>query len=313
MAGDDEFTRSRAVVFGLHAAGYIRAMNRSVDRRDFLRLAGAGALLPFVPRLAHAAEGATVPGQLDRVGLELYAVRKAMKADPEKTLAAIAAMGYTDVELLWSFKNFDRTTAQVKAALKNTGLKAPSAHMAPETMLSAWDERLREAKELGHQYLIVPSLPNEANTSIAAWKIWAQRFNAAGEEARRAGIWLAFHNEPNHEKKLQGEHPLEVFLVETDPKYVRFQLDVGNMLLGGADPMAFLAKHHDRCWSFHVKNVIADRSKDTELSKGTFDIGKFLAQVKDLAKKPCYVEQEGATDELASARDNVAFLKGLRF
>ena len=47
------------------------------------------------------------------------------------------AIGYTDVELLWSFGNFGRTVPQVKAALKATGLKAPSAHMAPETAIGA--------------------------------------------------------------------------------------------------------------------------------------------------------------------------------
>lgn len=277
-----------------------------MNRRHFLHLAGAA----LAARRLSAASLASA-GKLDRIGLELYAVRKAMRADPERTLATIREIGYTDVELLWSFKNFDRSVKQVKDALKQTGLKAPSAHMAPEAILSGWEGKLADAKELGHQYLIVPSLPSEANTSIAAWKLWAQRFNAAGEEARRAGIWLALHNEPNHEKKLQGEHPLEAFLAETDPKAVRFQLDVGNMIAGGGDPMAFFAKHKDRCWSFHIKDIVPGTAKDTELGKGSFDLKAFLSQVPDLNKKPCYVEQEGPADEMASAKQNFEYLKAL--
>jgi sugar phosphate isomerase/epimerase len=145
------------------------------------------------------------------------------------------------------------------------------------------------------------------------WKLWANRFNSAGETARQAGIWLAFHNEPNHQKPLLGEVPLEVFVRETDPKLVRIQLDVGNMLMGGGDPMAFLAKHSARCWSFHLKNVVADKSKDTELAKGTFDLRAFLAAVPELSKKPCFVEQEGATDELAAAKANFEYLNKLTF
>jgi len=124
---------------------------------------------------------------LDRIGLELYAVRKAMKENPEKTLAAIRAIGYTDVELLWSFKNFDRSPQQVKATLKAEGLTETSAHIAPETLLSERSESLRTSKLLGHQYLVVVSLPSETKRSINAWKIWADRFKVAGEEARRAG------------------------------------------------------------------------------------------------------------------------------
>ena len=277
-----------------------------MDRRQFI----AASAVALASRRV-AAAGAV--GRLDRIGLELYAVRKAMRANPEQTLAAIRRIGYTDVELLWSFQNFGRTVRQTRDALKANGLKAPSAHMAPETMLTDWEKRLSEAHELGHQYLIVPSLPAEANRSIDAWKLWANRFNSAGEVARKAGIWLAFHNEPNHQKPLQGEMPIEVFLRETDSKLVRLQLDVGNMLMGGGDPVAFLAKHEARCWSFHLKNVVADRSRDTELAKGTFDLRAFLAAVPQLDRKPCYVEQEGAADELTAAKANFDYLRALTF
>ena len=277
-----------------------------MDRRTFL---AATAVALANRRVAAAASAA----RLDRIGLELYAVRKAMRANPEGTLEAIRRIGYTDVELLWSFQNFGRTVKQTRDALKANGLKAPSAHMAPETMLTDWEKRLSEARELGHQYLIVPSLPPEANRSIDAWKLWANRFNAAGEVARQGGIWLAFHNEPNHQKPLQGEVPIETFLKETDPKLVRIQLDVGNMLMGGGDPIAFLARHEARCWSFHLKNVVADRSRDTELSKGTFDLRAFLAAVPQVNRKPCYVEQEGAEDELSAAKENFEYLRALTF
>jgi len=43
---------------------------------------------------------------LQRIGLETYAVRHAMSDNAEQTLAAVRAMGYTDVELLWSFNLF---------------------------------------------------------------------------------------------------------------------------------------------------------------------------------------------------------------
>lgn len=279
-----------------------------MDRRLFLASAAAAlASRHLAPSPARAA------GKLDRIGIELYAVRKAMRESPERTLAALAAIGYTDVELLWSFQNFGQSIKEVKASLKATGLKAPSAHMTPETILTEWEKRCAEAKELGMTYLTAPSLPAEANKSIDVVKLWATRFNNAGEVARRYGLWLALHNEPNHEKPIMGQKPMEVFLAETDPKLVRFQLDVGNMLMGGGDPMAFLQRYRERCWSFHLKNVVADGTRDTELAKGTFDLRAFLAAVPQLDKKPCFVEQEGSGDELASARENFAYLRGLRW
>ena len=278
-----------------------------MHRRSFLASAAAALASRHLP-LAGALR---VPGQLDRIGIELYAVRNAMKASPERTLEALAKIGYTDVELLWSFKNFGQSIKEVKASLRATGLKAPSAHMAPETILTEWEQRCAEARELGMTYLTAPSLPSEANRSIEAVKLWATRFNNAGEVARRFGLWIALHNEPNHEKPIMGQKPMDVFLAETDPKLVRFQLDVGNMLMGGGDPLDFLQRHRARCWSFHLKNVVADRTKDTELAKGVFDLKTFLAAVPELDKKPCFVEQEGSGDELVSATENYEYLRGL--
>ena len=271
-------------------------------------LVAGGFAAPIRGRLVGASAA-----KLERVGLELYAVRRAMRADPERTLAAVRAIGYDDVELLWSFDNFGRTPQQVRATLDHEGLKAPSAHMAPEIILNDWDRSLDKAHVLGHQYLIVPSLSDETQHSLDAWRQWADRFNTAGAAARRAGIWLAFHNEPDHMKPIDGAVPYDVFIARLDPASVRLQLDVGNMLMGHGDPMRYLEAHSDRYWSFHVKDVVADGSRDTELGTGTFDFARFLAAIPDLSRKPCYVEQENATDELASARLNYAYLRRLTF
>jgi hypothetical protein len=44
-----------------------------------------------------------------------------------------------------------------------------------------------------------------------------------------------------------------------------------------------------------------------------FDFKRFLAAVPALERKPCYVEQEGATDELAAAGNNFRYLRQLEF
>jgi len=277
-------------------------------RRSFVQsLAASLAGVSLTPRFAFGA------ARLERIGLELYAVRDAMRRDPERTLAAIRAIGYTDVELLWSFNNFDRTPKQVRATLDSTGLKASSAHMAPETILTDWEKRLDDAKLLGHEYLFVPSLPAEETKTIDGWRKWADHFNRAGAVAREANVWLGFHNEPTHTKPIGGLVPYEVFVERTDPSVVRHQLDVGNMMLGGADPMKYLGKYRDRYWSFHIKDVAADRTKDIELGKGAANLKQLLAAIPDLGRKPVFVEQEAWADSMASARANYQYLAALEF
>lgn len=278
-----------------------------MKRRDFVQTMGAvaaGAFLKLPPK------------KLDRIGLELFAVRNAMSEDPERTLAAIRAIGYTDVELLWSFGNFGRTPAQVAATLKNEGLRAPSCHMSAETIFVGWEKSLDIAKLLGHEYLFVPDFDGWTKQTLDHWREWADRFNAAGAVARRAGIWLGFHNEPYHQRPIDGQVPLDVFIDRLDPSVTRLQLDIGNMTLGGGDPMQYLQKYPNRFWSFHVKDVAAGRTGDTALGKGIVDFKRLFAAVPSLEQKPAYVEEEGAQDaagQMAAARANYQYLRGLEF
>ena len=283
-----------------------------MDRRRFLQTSsGAAAGMAFGTSRLSATPNAVSTPPLARIGLELYSVRREMAKDFDRTLASVRQIGYTDVELLWSFNNFGKSPTEVKAALQREGLRAPSAHLSPTAVLVGWERRLEIAKMLGHEYLIVPSLTSDTSRTLDDWRDWADTFNAAGAVARRAGIWLAFHNEPDHMKPIDGQIPYDLFLQRTDPSVVRHQLDVGNMALGGGDPMRYLERYRDRYWSFHLKDVVADRSRDTELGTGVLDLRRIVGAIPDIATKPCYVEQEGSADSLASARRNFEFLSRL--
>ncbi|HEY2898618.1 MAG TPA: sugar phosphate isomerase/epimerase [Gemmatimonadaceae bacterium] len=279
-----------------------------MKRRDFVQTLGtAFAAAPLLPRIAAPSDN------LWRIGLELYSVRNAMKKDPEGTLAAVRTAGYDDVELLWSFDNFGRTPKQVHDTLKQLGLKAPSGHIAPEVLQNGWEKLLDDAKTVGHQFVVVPSLPDDTAHSLDEWKRWADRFNSAGDLARRKGLWLMFHNEPDHMKPIDGIVPYDLFIERTDPSRVRLQLDFGNMEVGGGSPMQYIRQHRDRYWSFHVKDVVQDGTHDTELGTGRMNLRALLAAIPEVQKKPCYVEQESPSDEMSSARRNYGYLKGLQF
>ena len=123
-----------------------------MDRRTFLLSTASAALA------SRATSSSPPTAPLRRIGLELYSVRREMARDFDRTLAAVREIGYTDVELLWSFNNFGKTPTEVKAALQREGLRASSAHLSPTAILVGWERRLEIARMLGHEYLIVPSL-----------------------------------------------------------------------------------------------------------------------------------------------------------
>src|SRR5919198_1393469 len=183
-----------------------------MKRRDFLHTMGAvaGASVVAPSPFLRGTHDMSLK-KLDRIGLETYAVRHAMAENPERTLAAVRAIGYTDVELLWSFNLFGRTPAQFAATLRNEGLRAPSCHMSAETIFVGWERSLETAKLLGHEYLIVPDFEDWTKQTLDDWREWADRFNPGGPPRPGGGVWPGFKNGPVPQKPDRGEVSFRVF------------------------------------------------------------------------------------------------------
>src|SRR5258708_32428831 len=90
---------------------------------------------------------AGVAHSIDRVGLQLYTVREAMKTDFEGTIAKVAATGYKEVEFAGYF---DHAPKDVRAILDKNGLASPSCHVGYDVVETNWPETLEAAKIVGH-------------------------------------------------------------------------------------------------------------------------------------------------------------------
>ena len=281
-----------------------------MNRRHFVRALGATLALSGVRPAA-----ASTARRVERIGLQLYSLRDAARVDLERTLADIAAIGYREIELLDSMRNFGMPAARLRQVLDRLQLRAPSTHIST----AALDELPRlvgEAQTLGHAYVVVASLPIDPKAAtLDAYRQWADRLNRAGETLRRSGLWLAFHNEQENFTVIDGQVPYDVLVARTDPAIVRLQLDTGNAAMGGRDPVQYMERYADRYWLFHLKDAAGLHAEhDAELGKGTVNLRRILARAGALNERYVYVEQEsypGAPIE--SVRRDYAYLEGLRF
>src|SRR5688500_19056594 len=142
-----------------------------MHRRTFLTALGLTAV---APRLGY---GST--RRLQRVGIQLYSLRDDARRDLERTLADIAAIGYKDIELLGSMNNFGMPPARLRTILDRNGLRAPSTHVSGN-VVDNLDRNLDEALTLGHQYIVVASLPIQGQRTLDDYRRWADRLNEAG-------------------------------------------------------------------------------------------------------------------------------------
>jgi sugar phosphate isomerase/epimerase len=281
-----------------------------MHRRTFLR--GLGATLVLPPTLACALRRAA--GRVERPGIQLYTLRDAARADLEGTLGEIAAIGFREVELLDSMHNFDMPAARLRQLLDRLHLRAPSTHI-DTTALDDLPRLIGDAQTLGHEYVIVASLPDGARATLDDYRRWADRLNAAGETVRRAGLWLGFHNEAWDFRAIDGQLPYDVLVERLDPARVRLQLDTGNAAIGGSDPLALMERHGDRYWLFHIKDAPRlGADHDVELGQGVLDFRRLLARAGSLAGKHVYVEQESYPGApIDSVRRDYAYLSSLTF
>src|SRR4051812_1073452 len=96
-----------------------------LSRRSFLgRSLAVSAVLPFALRGFVSAASTSIP-----VGLELYSVREALKADAEGTVRAVAQMGYEVVEFYAPYHDWtDDQAKSMRRVMDEVGIKCYSTH-----------------------------------------------------------------------------------------------------------------------------------------------------------------------------------------
>lgn len=269
-----------------------------MNRRDFLVSAGAAlaagqlGCAPAVRTVADVGAGIAGKRRLRTVGIQLYSLRDDARRDLERTLGDIAGMGYKTIEMLGSMNNFGMPVPQLRQILDRNGLRAVSTHVGGNA-LDDLDKTLDEAAALGHEYVIVASLPIQGQRTLDDYRRWADRFNEAGRQARSRNVWIGFHNHANDQMPIDGTVPYDLLMDRTDPSITRMQLDTGNSAMASRDPLEYMRKYGSRYWTFHIKDVPALGAKnDTELGKGMMDFRRLFAMVENIDQKHMFVEQE---------------------
>jgi len=273
-------------------------------RRDFLKTSG-GILLGY-----YLSPSVWLSGQLEDVGINLYSVRDPMLADARQTLEVLASIGYKEIESANSPKGnyYGLEPKEMKQVTRDLGLTLRSGHIR---LSEGWQKSVDEAAEAGQSYIIAAGLPIRGNT-IDAYKESAELFNRAAEVCKKAGLVFGYHNGANDFVKLSGTVPYEVLLNNTEPELVHMELDLGWLIVGGADPEYYFEHYPGRFPLWHLKDIKQDKVESTEFGKGRIDIPGLLKSSKKAKMKYFFVEQEEWEESpLKSLMYNYQYLKKL--
>jgi len=295
-------------------------------RRQFIRHSSLGLL---GTALALQKSSLSLFTGEERIGIQLYSIRTAMRADPLQTLKQLAAMGYTIVEHAnyVNRKFYGYTPAEFKKILADLGMKMPSGH----TVLGKthWDETTRDftdtwkytvedAAFMGQKFVISPYLEGSLRKSYDSFMAQMEIFNRCGELCQKSGMKFGYHNHDFEFSEKFNDRSLYAIMMETtDANLVMQQLDTGNLYNGGAKAIDIVNAYPGRFESIHVKDTIltdatTGKYESTIVGKGVAGIGEILRILDTMKNKPeLIIEQEAyqGMDPLACMKENYLAMK----
>jgi len=313
-----------------------------MNRRKFIGSSVAAAALTAArPSWAadsiHHADSPAVAHSIDRIGIQLYTVRAAMKTDFEGTIAKVAATGYKEVEFAGLFDPkggyFGRSPKDVRAILDQNGLAAPSAHAGYDVVEKRWPEALEAANIVGHRYIICPWIDEKQRARPGGWKRAVDLFNKAGEASKKAGIQFGYHNhsfEFDPALSLDGKLPYDFFLAELNPEFVTMELDLCWISVAGKDPVAYFEKYPGRFPLVHVKDWIKDATTPSayqgamgqsvkfggrmaDVGQGSVDWKRIFAHSEQAGIKHYFVENDDPQSVFDDIKISYDYLHSLQF
>jgi sugar phosphate isomerase/epimerase len=223
------------------------------------------------------------------VGLQLYSVREDCKRDLPGTIAAVGKMGYKGVEFAGYY---DRSAQQLRKMLDDNGLVCCGTHTGLDTLLGDnLAPTIEFNRTIGNKYLVVPGLPEKYRKSHQAWLDTAKLFNELAEKVKPHGMLVGYHNHSVEFTAMDGELPWDTFYGNTR-KGVIMQLDVGNAIHGGVDPLPYLYWYPERAITVHVKEFSKTNNKAL-VGEGDVSWKAFFALCEAVGGTEWYiVEQE---------------------
>jgi sugar phosphate isomerase/epimerase len=175
----------------------------------------------------------------------------------EDTLAALRMLkevGFDFVET--NDRDFTRISMdELVAALREVDLPVAATHVGFETIKNTPQLAADQANALGAKYAILSWTPDEYRTT-AGYKEMAAHFNDVGDVMLANGLRYAYHNHHFEFWKIDGpRNGMEIYLEETDPTKVWFELDLFWSALGRQDAGEFFERYPGRFKLCHIKDM----------------------------------------------------------
>lgn len=282
-----------------------------MNRRDFLvsGTLGFAALTGLTQALAAATDSK------DRAKIKWGCAAITWNGQDEQAIKEIGTLGFKGIQLRGNtFDKYRTKTDDLKALLKDSGIKMPilsggggnpTNEEANQKLMNRWDAMGAFASTLGAEFLQITTGSRNGRSTIpeSELEIYGKFLTeAASMVMEKHGVQVVYHN---HMDQL-GEKPDEIaaILKYSDPKKVKFLLDIAHYQQGGGLPAEAILKHRERLAILHIKDLKPkDKSYQfVELGNGGIDLKAVFSALDSIKFRGwCMVELDSIPDKEKTA------------
>ena len=224
---------------------------------------------------------------------QLYTVRQFTQtpADIAATLKKVRAIGYEAVQLS-ALGPID--PKELRKLADAEGLTICATHVAFEKLRQETPAMIDEHKTLGCEHLAIGSLPRDYQGSAEGFARFARDAEEVGRKLADAGLTFSYHNHSFEFEKFNGRLALDIIYEESDPRYVKAELDTYWVQHGGGDSAAWIRKLAQRLILLHLKDMTIRNRAPTfaEIGEGNLNWTTILKAAKAAKTRWYIVEQD---------------------
>jgi sugar phosphate isomerase/epimerase len=155
-------------------------------------------------------------------------------------------------------------------------------------------------KILGNKFLIIPGGLDKALETKEGGQMTAFLMNELVDKAAEHGMFVGFHAHGGDVGKVDDTTPWDRLFSQTKKEFV-MQVDAGNMLGGGGDPIESLKRYPGRATTVHLKTWGGDRN--TVIGDDKVDWPAFFEACETVGGTEWYiVEHETGTNPVESIK-----------
>lgn len=246
-----------------------------------------------------------------KIGMTLYTVSSRMgtPAICAETLKRVKQIGYTNVETGFPFP-----CPEFGAMMLDTGFTVVDLHVGLGEFQNRFDAVVATAHQLHCPRLTIPWMDPQTMNSALAWRTLAKELTSLGRRLKGEGIMLQYHNHHFEFARFDGKLGLDILYAESDPQYLKAQLDTHWVARGGGEPSAWIRAMKGRIEQIHFKDMVIQNTNPVfaDVGSGNLNWPEILKACKEVGIQDCIVEEDPGDhmpDPFKSIENSLVFLK----